>query len=139
MSKSNYLENELLKYIFNNVTTGFNSDAAYYFALHTADPGEAGAGNTNEVAYTGYARVLVSRNAGGFTVSGSTVSNTSMVMFPACTDNLGGTPVATHYSITRAASGASEILYKAALTSSLAISQNITPIIAASAAQITED
>ena len=39
MSKSNYLENELLKYIFNNVTPGFDSDAAYYFALHTADAG----------------------------------------------------------------------------------------------------
>lgn len=139
MSKSNYLENELLKYIFNNTTPSFASDAAFYMALHTADPTEAGVGTTNEVAYTGYARILVARNAGGFTVVGDTASNTAQAQFPTCTDNLGGTPVATHWSLTRAASGPSDIIYSTSLVSSLAISQNVMPIIGAGAITVQED
>lgn len=139
MSKSNYLENELLKYIFNNTTPSFNADAAFYMALHTADPTEAGTGSTNEVAYTGYARVLVARNAGGFTVVGDTASNTAQVQFPTCTDNLGGTPLATHWSLTRGASGATDIMYSTNLGSSLAISQNVMPTIGIGSSTVQED
>ena len=139
MSKSNYLENEILKKIFNNTTMGFDSDAGFYAALHTADPGEAGAGDTNEVAYTGYARVLIARDAGGFTVTGNQAVNTAQINFPVCTDNLGGTPTAVYMSITRAASGASKIIYKGALSQSLLISQTIQPIVPAGAFSTTEE
>ncbi len=105
-------------------------------ALHTADPGEAGSQTTSESAYTGYARVAVSRNAGGWTVSGNQASNAAEVTFPECT---GGTETITHFSIGLAASGASQILYKGALTAPIAVSNLITPRMPVGAAIVTED
>jgi hypothetical protein len=71
----------------------------------------------------------------GFTTSGSTRSNAGEVTFPTCT---GGTETATFVSIGTAASGTGRVLYKGALSSSLAISNNITPRFIASALQVTE-
>jgi hypothetical protein len=140
MSKSNALENDLLTYIFNNTTPPWASDAGYYMALHAADPGETGNQSSNELTtgqYTGYARVLIARNSTALPVTGDTVRNGAQVQFPTCTGGSGVT--ATHWSIGRLSSGAGQILYKGALTSSLAISNNITPQFAASALGITED
>jgi hypothetical protein len=136
MSKSNYLENQFLANLFNNAALGYASDTTFYVALHSSDPGEAGTQDTNEISYTGYARVGVARNSGGFTVSGATVTNTAQVQFPICT---GGTATATHFSIGRLTSGAGDIFYKGALNSSLAISNNVQPQFAATALSITED
>jgi hypothetical protein len=136
MSKSNALENDLLRYIFNNVSPAWASDSGYYVALHSADPGEAGTQTTSEVSYTGYARVLVARNSSALPVTSDTVTNGAQIQFPTCT---GGSVTATHWSIGRLASGAGQILYKGDLTSSLAISNNVTPQFAASALSITED
>lgn len=136
MSKSNWLENQFLGNLFNNTALGYSSDTTFYVALHSTDPGEGGTQDTNEISYTGYARVAVARNSGGFTVTGATVANTAQIQFPICT---GGTATATHFSIGRLASGAGDILYKGALNSSLAISNNIQPQFAASALSITED
>ena len=136
MSKSNYLENQFLANLFNNSALGYASDTTFYVALHSSDPGEAGDQTTNEISYTGYARVGVARNSGGFTVSGATVTNTAQVQFPICT---GGTATATHFSIGRLASGAGDIFYKGTLNSSLAISNNVQPQFAATALSITED
>lgn len=55
-----------------------------YVSLHTADPDEGGDQTTSETAYTTYARVAVARTAGGWTVSGNTVSNAALVQFPQC-------------------------------------------------------
>ena len=135
MSKGNTTENDLVKFMFNAIAM-----PAYggnlYLALHTADPGEAGDQETNECAYTSYARVLVTRDAGGFTVSANSAVNAALAQFPTCT---GGSETATHVSIGTAASGAGQILYSGALNSSIAISNNITPQFAASALQTTED
>ena len=136
MSKSNWLENQFLANLFNNSSLGYASDTTYYVALHSSDPGEAGTQETNEISYTGYARVGVARNSGGFTVSGATVTNAAQIQFPICT---GGTATATHFSVGRASSGAGEVFYKGALNSSLSISNNIQPQFAASALSITED
>lgn len=140
MSKSNALENDLLQYIFNNVAPVWASDSGYYMALHAADPGEAGDQSTNEVnttQYPNYARVLVARNGTALPVAGATVSNGAQIQFP--TSGAGTGVTATHWSIGRLASGAGQILYKGALLSSLAISNNVTPQFAASALSITED
>lgn len=136
MSKSNALENDLLLYIFNNTTPAWSADAGYYLALHSADPGEAGTQATSEVSYTGYARVLVARNGTALPVTADTVTNGAQIQFPTCT---GGSVTATHWSVGRLSSGAGQILYSGALTSSLAISNNVTPQFAASALSITED
>src|SRR5215831_8330952 len=54
-------------------------------ALHTADPGDAGAQNTSEAAYTNYARQNVARSTGWTAASGTTnyVSPVANIDFPA--------------------------------------------------------
>ena len=71
MSMSNVSETALLNLLFKNQAWANVGDASglqpsvapgsFFIALHTADPGEAGDQSTNEVAYTGYARVGVVR------------------------------------------------------------------------------
>jgi hypothetical protein len=119
MSKSNTFENELLLLIFNNTNianigdaTGLRGSTAagsLYLSLHSADPGEAGDQTTNEVAYTGYARVAVARSGAGFTVAGNSVSPAANVDFGACT----ALPATyAYWAIGTAAAGAGKILYK---------------------------
>lgn len=136
MSKSNDYENDLQRFTFNNVSpTGIGT--SLFVALHTADPGEAGDQTTSECAYPGYARVGVNRNGTGWSVTGSNASNVNEILFPTAT---GGSETATHMSIGVNASGASKILYKGALVSSLAISNNIAPrFVASTGVTVSED
>jgi len=146
MSKTNAMENSMLLLFFNNTDFALIGDAgglqnsatagSLYVSLHTGDPGEAGSQTTNEATYTSYARVAVARSAGGWTVSSNEVSNTAAVNFPACT---GGTNTITHFGVGTDSSGAGVLLYKGALTASLAVSNGITPSFAAGALDITED
>lgn len=146
MSFSNAAENALLLHLFNNSPYAGIGDASglpgaasagvYYVRLHTADPGEAGSQNTNEIAYTGYAAVAVARTSGGWTVVGNAVSNTAAVTFGACT---AGSGTASHFSIGTAATGAGHILMSGALLGSLAISAGITPSFSAGQLQATLD
>ena len=146
MSMSNASETNLLNLLFNNVDWANIGDAAglqnsaaagsFYVALHTADPGDAGNQSTNEVSYTGYARVAVARTAGGWTVSGNQVSNTATVQFGECT---AGSATATHFSVGLLTSGAGDILYSGSLSASRSISSGITPLFNAGALQGTID
>ena len=134
MSGTNTLENSLLLLIFNNTAFAGVGDAgglagsavagSLYVSLHTGDPGEAGSQTTSECAYTSYARVAVARTSGGWTVSGNNASNTAAVTFPTAT---GGTETATHFGIGTDASGAGTLLFKGALSASIAISNGIQP------------
>lgn len=146
MSKSNYFENALLLHIFQNAAIanvgdgtglrGSTTPGSLYIALHTADPGEAGASQTvSECAYTGYARVALTRDSTGFTVTGNSVSPTSTVSFPAAT---AGAETATYWSVGVAGSGSSDILYSGPLSPSIAISAGTTPQLT-TASTITED
>lgn len=143
MSKSNTLENALLALVFNATTfdgiaenDSTSPNTVLYVSLHTGDPGEAGTQATNEAAYTSYARVAVNRNSGGWTVSGNTVSNTALVQFPQCT---GGSETITHVGVGLGSSGTTTLLYKGALSASLAVSSGIQPQFAATALSIAED
>ena len=136
MSKSNTTENDFMLYTFNGTAISWNGNTNLYIALHTADPGEAGTQTTSEATYTSYARVTVARTSGGFTVAGNQASNTALVQFPQCT---GGTNTITHVSVGTASSGAGQILYSGALTSSLSISSGIQPQFSIGALVITED
>jgi hypothetical protein len=136
MSKSSAFENDVLKKTFNNVDFSWLPLADFYVALHTDNPGEAGAQNASECAYTGYARVAVSRNIAGWIVSGSQASNAASVLFPICT---GGTELATHFSIGTALSGSNPTIYVGELDSPLVIANNIRPEFAAGALTISED
>lgn len=136
MSKSNTTENDFMLYTFNGTAISWNGNTNLYVALHTADPGEAGDQTTSEATYTSYARVTVARTSGGFTVSGNQASNTALIQFPQCT---GGTNTITHVSVGTATSGAGQILYSGALTSSLSVSSGIQPQFSVGALVITED
>lgn len=131
MSASNTLETALLELLFNATAFANIADNAatapltdLYVSLHSSDPGEAGDQSTNEITYTGYARVAVSRDGTGFTVSGNSVVNASEVTFPECSS---GSAVATHFGIGTDSSGAGRLLVSGALDSSLSISTNIAP------------
>lgn len=95
-----------------------------YIALHTASPGVSGNQSTSEAAYTGYARVAVARTSGGWSITGNAYSNTAAITFPACT---AGSETETYFSIGTSSTGTGEILLFGALTSSLAVSNGITP------------
>lgn len=143
MSKSNTFENDLLALIFNGTPIANIADNAasapltnLYLSLHTADLGEAGDQTTNEIAYTGYARVAVARTAGGWTVTGNSVSPVASVDFPEMTGGAGGT--ATYAAIGVAASGAGKILYSGALTPSVLVATGVIPRVK-NTSTITED
>lgn len=143
MSKSNDFENDLVKLIFNGTAiSGLADNAAsgpltnLYLALHTADPGEAGNQATSEVSYTGYARVAVSRTAGGWTITGNSVSPTNPIEWGEMTAGTPGT--ATHASIGTASSGAGKILYSGAITPTIAYNVGVVPRLRTTST-ITED
>lgn len=147
MSKSNSLENSLLLLLFNNTNIANVGDAtgvrgstvagSLYLSLHTADPGEAGDQTTNEIAYSGYARVAVARAAGGFTVSGNSVNLTTLTSFPVGT--AGTSPTATYFGIGTASSGAGVLLYSGTVTPNILCGLGITPQLTAAAGLVTED
>ena len=139
--KSAAFENDILKLIFQATGIALIADNAastpltqLFLALHTADPTDAGTQASNECNYTGYARVGVNRNSGGFTVTGSSVSPAATISFPACT---GGSNTATHFSIGTLSSGAGKILYSGTITPNIAISNGVTPQLT-TASTITE-
>ena len=149
MSASNAFEALILSLIFENANAANIGDATglrgsttpgvFYIGLHTADPGEAGAQNTSEATYTGYARVSVARSTAGWTVTGTaptTVANDSTVTFGACS---AGSSSCTHFSIGSDASGAGNLFMAGALTGTLAVSAGVTPSFAAGALTATFD
>lgn len=131
MSKSNTFENDMLALFFNGTPiAGLASNAVsapltlLYLQLHSADPGEAGNQETNEIVYGGYARKAAARSTAGFTVSNNTVTFAVDQDFPACTS---GTASATHFSVGTAATGPGKIMYKGTVTPTIAVSAGTTP------------
>ena len=146
MSATNAFETDLLKLIFTNVSapnvgdaTGLvksTTDGVFWISLHTSDPGETGDQTTNEAGYTSYARVSVVRTTSGWSVSGNTATNVNAITFPACT---GGSSTVTYFGIGSASSGAGHLFFSGALAASLAVSNGITPSVAASGLSATAD
>lgn len=143
MSKGNVFENDFLKLIFNATAIANVADNAasgpltnLYISLHTADPGEGGDQTTSEATYTSYTRVAVARTGSGWTVTDNAVANASTITFPTAT---GGSNTVTHFAVGTALSGTGKILYKGALTASLAVSNGIAPQFASGELDITED
>lgn len=142
MPKSTTTCNNLLKLVFNAVAWANMADNAatspytnLYLSLHTADPGVGNAQTTNEVAYTNYVRIPILRTSGGWTVATNTAVNLALAQFAQC-GVTGAT--ATHVAVGTNVSGAGNVLYAGALSSSLSIAQNIQPQFAASALVVTE-
>jgi hypothetical protein len=133
MSLGNTFENDLLALIFNATAIANLADNAatapltqIAFALHTADPGEAGNMSTSEAAYASYARVNVNRNTGGFPApSGGAISPAANITFPAST---GAGSTITHASCGPTGGGATKIFFSGTVTPNIAIgAAGITP------------
>ena len=131
MGKSAALDNSLLKLIFNAVgianladNTATSPATNLYLSLHTADPTASGNQSTNEATYTGYARVPLSRNTSGWTVTGNAVSPASTVSFPPCT---GGSNTISFAGVGLASSGAGTLLYSGTISPNIAVSSGVTP------------
>ncbi len=135
-AKLNAYETALLKHIFQNLALALIGDAAgvlpsaaagsLYAGLHTAQPGEAADQDTNEVVYTGYARVAVARSAAGWAVAGSNVDNVAAVTFGECTV---GSTNALWVIVGTDATGAGLAMYEGVLTTPLAITVGVIPTI----------
>ena len=110
------------------------ANANLYAALHTSDPAAAGTQETSECAYTGYARVAIPRNAGGWLQVAGVVSNVGPIIFPTCT---GGTTDAAWLTIGTASSGAGQVLHRGPLDPAIPIINGITPGVAAGGLVIT--
>lgn len=145
ISLTNAAETEILDLLFNNNNWANVGDATgvrgsttagvFYLSLHTADPGEGGSQNTNEVGYTSYARVSVARSAAGWTVSGNTATLVAAASFPACT---GGSATATHFGVGTDASGAGNLIFKGTITPNISIAVGVTPVLT-TATQVSVD
>lgn len=119
MSKNNTFETELLQHIFENADIANVGDAtglrgsttagSFHVGLHTADPGEAGAQNTSEATYTGYARAAVARAGAQWTATNDTVTNDAEIAFP---ENTGASQDIFFWSLGTSSSGAGKVLYR---------------------------
>lgn len=130
--KSATFENDIIKLIFQATAIANIADntataplTSLFVALHTADPTDAGTQSSNEISYTGYARVGVARTSGGWSVSGSSVSPVANIDFGAMTAGTGGT--VTHFSIGVASSGATKILYSGTVSPNITVNNGVTP------------
>lgn len=140
MSKGDTFENDLLKLIFNAVGIADLADndqtapaTTLSVALHTSDPGEAGTQLTNEATYTSYARVTVARTAGGWTVTGNSVSPVADITFIEAT---GGSETITHFSVGTGVGN--KLLYSGTVTPNIVVTSGVTPVLT-TASTITED
>ncbi len=147
MSKSDFLENALLKLIFNATAIANIADNAaaspltsLYWSLHTADPTDAGSQSSSEVTYGSYARQPVARTTGGMTAAtaGST-SPVANIVFPAATSPALPSVVSITYAgVGVAVSGATSLLYSGPVTPNINVSTGVQPILT-TASTITED
>jgi hypothetical protein len=127
--------NDYLKLIFHgttiaNIAVNASSSplTSLYISLHVGDPGTGGTQLSNEVSYTGYARVPILRSSSGWSVINNTVTPASNIVFGTPT-TVTGQPVATYAVIGTSLSGSGKILYKMVLNPGIEIIVNKPPTI----------
>lgn len=141
MAKTTTWANNILALLFNATTVAniaINASSSpitsIYVSLHTANPGVGGSQTTSEAAYTSYARVAVSRNSGGWTITTNSCSPVANISFPQAT---GGSETETYFGIGTVSSGAGVLLYSGTVTPNIVVSNGVTPILT-TASTITE-
>lgn len=131
--------NDILNYMLRNAAPSWGGATTLYVSLHTGTIGSGGNQTTNEVSYTGYARVAIARNnsTGEFTAaSGGATDNDNQITFGNPT--AGSFPItATHVAIGENASGVGTVLVYAALSTALTINVNVQPNFAIGTLDIT--
>lgn len=131
MSASNYLENELLDHAFGG--GDFARPGTVYVSLHSANPGETGAG---ELSGGSYARAAVVNNATNFpAASGGEKANANAIEFPEAT---GDWAQATHFGVWDASSGGN-FLIGGPLDAAKTVQTGDTPSFAADALTLGMD
>lgn len=123
--------NGVLDAILRNVMPAWWGTGTLYLSLHTGTIGAGGDQTTNEVTYTGYARVAVTRtSSGSFTVAASGGSdNNALLQWGNPT--AGTFPItATHAALGVSVSGAGTVIMFTALNSPLVINLNVQPQLA---------
>jgi hypothetical protein len=129
--------NDLLNYILRNTAPSWGAAGTLYVSLHNGAVGSGGDQTTNEIAYTGYARVAITRSSSGeFTAaSGATTDNDNQISFGNPT--AGTFPITvTHLAIGENASGAGTAILTSALASPIVINLNVQPNIAIGALDV---
>lgn len=126
---------DLLKLLLNNTTWANVGDATgivgsgtagqWFLSLHTSTPGAGGDQTTNEISYTGYARVGVARTSGGWTVTANPATLASTISWPAMTAGAGGT--VTFIGLGRASTGAGELALFGAVSPTISVVVGVTP------------
>jgi hypothetical protein len=136
MPKTTAFANAFLAYIFNNTDIPWEAGtSSFYMSLHTASPGVAGNQTTNETSYTGYTREALTRTNTDFTISTNTMTNATLVEFPA---NEGADVTITHVGIGTASSGTGNLIYFAQLTSPIDVETSFIPKIQIGDLDLTE-
>lgn len=135
MPKGTSTANDTINALLRAVDPAWRSGATRYISLHTASPGAGGDQTTNEATFGAYARVAVTAATGFSAASGGVTANTGLIQFPECTS---GSNTVTYVAIGTAASGAGQLIYFGALTSSRDISTGIQAQFAISALTATE-
>jgi hypothetical protein len=137
--KTTQSANDIINYMLRNVAPSWGSNANLYLALHTGSVTVGGDQTTNEVAYTGYARIPVARNAsGGFSAAASGASaNNALLQFGNPTN--GSFPIViTHVSLGENSVGSGTVIAFGALSPSLTINLNNQPQFAISTLNLQE-
>lgn len=135
MSKSADFEAAFLQLVFNGVAIPGIADnaaaplTALYVSLHIADPGELGNQATNEVTYTGYSRVAVTRSPVGWQVLGSEVRPVADIVFPLVA---GGTGLIQYAAIGTQGAGVGLVLWSGQVVPPLSYFPGATPVLGTS-------
>lgn len=130
--KSAVYSGQLLALYFNGTAipnVAINATSApltnIYVSLLTGDPTAAGTQATNEISYTGYARVAVARTTGGWTITGASASPVANIVFGTPT----GSPsaVATWWAVGDSPTGAGTLRYAGPISPSITITAGLPP------------
>lgn len=120
--------NDLLNYIYRGDAPSWGGAATLYLSLHTGTIGAGGDQTTNEVSYTGYARVAFTRTTSGLFTAASAgqILSGALVLFGMAT--AGAFPInATHGAIGVAASGVGTVIKYAAFPVPIIINASSRP------------
>lgn len=148
MSFTNQTEDDVLDLMLTNVAAPNWGDASGLQPAATAGSLFVGLGtgnavsdtqtgqNTNEAAYTNYARVAVARSVAQWTVASGTGDNDNAITFP---QSGSGPETETDVMIGSALSAAGFLFMFGSLTADLVVNNNVTPEFAAGALDISLD
>lgn len=135
MPKGTTTANDTINALLRAVDPAWRNGATRYVSLHTATPGAGGDQTTNEATFGSYARVAVTAATGFSAAAAGATANTGLIQFPECSS---GSNTVTYVAIGTASSGAGQLIYFGALTSSRDISTGIQAQFAISSLTATE-